>query len=118
MKLNETKTKKREQNLPEGTHEVIFKKFAWFADENQDVKGARIYIDGYRPLYLNYFDEGENFQLDYLLDQLGIEDSYDEEDINEASGTVIKCTRYPKQVKDKLYINTSFNPKPKNENFA
>lgn len=113
MKLDALTSKKRLSPLPLGTHEVTFLKFDWYTDKEQNVKGAWIHIEGYKPLYLNYFDDAENFQLDFLLDQLGV-DSYDPEDINEAHGTVIKCTRYPNDE----YINTSFNPKPKTDNFA
>ncbi len=108
MDINTLRGMKMAAALPIGTHQVVFKKFQWRIDKDGQVKGAWIHIDGFKPLYLNYFDNNENYQLEYLLNQLGT-DSYDDNIINEFTNTVITVTRYPKEE----YINTSFNPNPK-----
>lgn len=110
MKLDEIRNTKRTHALPVGNFEVVFKKFQWRTDAEGEVKGAWIHIDGYKPLYLTFFEDRENYQLDYFLDQIGCEtDVYDDNLINEYAGTVIKVSRYP----NGEYINTSFNPNPR-----
>ena len=112
MNINEIKNMKKTIALPTGTYDVVFEKFEWRTDENGDVKGAWIRIKGYKPLYLTFF-ENNNYQLDYFLDQLGIDD-YDSDIINEHTGTVIKVRRSLRVSPDgKEYINNDFNPNPK-----
>lgn len=110
MKKSEMKNMKKAQTLGIGTHDVTFKKFAWRTDKNDEVLGAFIHIEGYQPLYLNFFEEN-NYMFDYFLDQLGI-DSYDEDTINECAPRTIKVTRYP----NGNFINTSFNPNQSTDN--
>ena len=112
MKRSEMKNIKRANTLGLGTHEVVFNHIQYREDENEEIIGAFVHIEGFKSLYIPVFEtkEGEedrNYQLQFLIDQLGV-DNCDEDEINTAKGTVIKVTRYEKGV----YTNTSFNPNP------
>lgn len=105
MKLDALKEMKKAPEMPLGKKEVTFKKIQYRTDEEGNVNGIFVHIEEYRSLFIPFFEE-DNFQLDLLLEQLGCE-SYDDEEINKASGTVIVATRYERGG----YINVSFNPR-------
>ena len=107
MKLSEMKNIKKADTLPLGTHEVTFKEIQYRINAEEDVIGAFIHIEGFKSLYIPIFDDDRNFQLQFLIEQLGAETA-DETDINACRGTVIKATRYARGE----YINVSFNPNP------
>lgn len=110
MKINELKNKTVVKALGIGKHEVIFDHLEYRTDERTgDIDGIWVHIQQYRPLFLPFFEE-QNYQLDLLLEQLGV-DSYDPEEINKAAGTVIICHRYEREVNSRTYINCSFNPR-------
>jgi hypothetical protein len=106
MKLSEMKNIKKADTLPLGTHEVTFKEIQYRINADEDVIGAFIHIEGFESLYIPIFNDDRNFQLKFLIKQLGAETA-DEADINACKGKVIKATRYPRGE----YINVSFNPR-------
>lgn len=109
MKLNELKKVARLQEMPLGTNEVIFDHIDYRTDkETEDINGIFIHVKDYKPLFIPFFDNGQNFQLDFLLDQLEVE-SYDPDDINKKTGTSIIAHRYQRQVETETYTNVSFN---------
>ena len=108
MKLNELKNRKVAKELPIGRHEVTFKKIDYRTNSEMDITGVFIHIDGYKPLFIPFFDNGDNFQLDLLLEQLGC-DSYDPDEINQCTGTRIIAQKYIRQVEDRTFTNVSFN---------
>lgn len=105
MKLNEMKNIKRAETLALGTHEVVFDHIQYRVNAEEDVIGAFVHIVGFKSLYIPIFDDDRNFQLQFLIEQLGAETA-DEDEINSFKGTVITVTRYPRGE----YINVSFNP--------
>lgn len=111
MKLNELRTKEILRSLPLGKNEVIFDHIDYRTDDEDNINGVWVYIQKYRPLFLPFFEE-DNFQLDLLLEQLGIE-SYDPDEINKAKGTVIIAHRYERydEQKAQTFTNVSFNPR-------
>ena len=109
MKISEFKNMKRTPEMPEGTHEVTFKKIQYRTDAAGDINGVFVHIKEYRSLFIPFFEE-DNFQLDLLLGQLGC-DSYDPEEINKYEGVIIKATRYERVTDRGTYTNTSFNPR-------
>jgi len=118
MKLNELKSKKRATEMPMGKNEVIFNKIDYRIDRaTEDITGAFVHVNAtdpeigiYKPLYIPVFDDDRNYQLDLLLDQLNC-DSYDPDEINKCTGTVIIAHRYIREDKEKgmTYTNVSFN---------
>lgn len=110
MNINELKKMKKAPELPFGKNEVTFKEIQYRTDNfTGDVNGVFVHIENFKPLYLNFFANGQNFQLDLLLDQLGC-DSYDPDEINKAKGTVIIAHRYTRETETGTFTNTSFNP--------
>ena len=109
MKLNELKKIARLQEMPLGKNEVVFDHIDYRIDkETEDITGVFVHVKDYKPLFIPFFDNGQNFQLDLLLDQLGA-DSYDPDEINKAAGTVIICHRYIRSTDEQDYTNVSFN---------
>lgn len=111
MKINELKNMKRATEMPIGTNEVVFDHIDYREDkETGDINGIFVHTEGFKPLFIPFFDNGQNYQLDLLLDQLGV-DSYDPDDINECKGTVISATRYIRETETDAFTNVSFNKK-------
>lgn len=111
MKLNELKNKEVMRAMPMGKHEVTFVRIEYRTDQDDNVTGAWIYITEYKPLYIPIFD-GENFQLDLLTEQLGVE-SYDPDEINKCQGTKIIAHKYLRTDVERQqdFTNISFNPR-------
>lgn len=110
MNLNELKNKEVRHALAIGKHEdIVFDHIEYRTDKSGEITGIWVHIEKFRPLFLPFFEE-DNFQLDLLLEQLGI-DSYDPDDINKAKGTVIICHRYERVTDTDTFINVSFNPR-------
>jgi len=110
MKLNELKARQVKREMPMGKNTVTFEGLRYrFKDE--DITGAWIDIKEFKSLFLPIFEE-ENYQLDLLLEQLGIA-SYDPEVINAAKGKSIIAHKYLRAVEDRPdpYTNISFNPR-------
>lgn len=109
MKLSELKNMKVAVEMPMGKNEVVFKRIDYRIDrETQDVTGVFVHVEKFRPLFVPFFGNGDNFQLDLLLKQLGCE-SYDPDEINKAAGTVIVAHKYTREAKGQTYTNVSFN---------
>jgi len=109
MKLNELKNKKVAVEMPMGKNEVVFKRIDYRTDkETDDINGVFVHIENYRPLFIPFFDNGDNFQLDLLLNQLGC-DSYDPDEINKFTGKTIVAHRYVRETDTNTYTNVSFN---------
>ena len=109
MNLNELKKTKRAVEMPLGKNEVIFDHIDYRTNrQTDDITGIFVHVKDYRPLFIPFFDNGQNFQLDLLLDQLGC-DSYDPEEINKYAGTVITTHRYQRVTEKDTYTNVSFN---------
>lgn len=112
MKITDVKKMKRNTEMANGTHTVKFSRIDYRTNETQDVTGVFVHVQGFRPLFIPFFENGENYQLDFLLQQLGV-DSYDPAEVNKKAGTEIVCTRYTRVVNNNSYQNTSFNPNPR-----
>lgn len=109
MKLNELKNTKRAVEMPLGKNEVIFDHIDYRTDrETEDINGVFVHVKDYRPLFIPFFDNGQNYQLDLLLDQLGC-DSYDPAEINQHRGSVIVAHRYLRETPEDTFTNVSFN---------
>ncbi len=109
MKLNELMNVKRAVEMPMGKNEVVFDHIDYRIDrETEDITGIFVHVKDYRPLFLPFFDNGQNFQLDLLLDQLGC-DSYAPDEINKCKGTVIVAHRYIRETDTDTFTNVSFN---------
>ena len=110
MKLADIRNTKVKENMPIGTHEVVFEKIEYRVDGQGNVKNAFVHFEGYRSIYLPIFD-GDNFQLDFLCKQLGA-DSWDPDELNAHKGTAIIVHRYERENPlnpDNPFLNTSFN---------
>lgn len=109
MKLNEFANTKRAVEMPMGKNEVVFDHIDYRTDrETEDINGIFVHVKDYRPLFIPFFDNGQNFQLDLLLDQLGC-DSYDPKEINQHKGQIIVAHRYLRETETDTFTNVSFN---------
>ena len=101
MNYEELMNKAITPEAPLGTSEAIFDSIHYVTEPNLntgevDVTAAYINFKDIKSIKLNLqFDTGSN-QLDYLLEQLGAP-SYIENDINAASGTTVKMSRWKKE---------------------
>ena len=85
------------KEMPLGTIDAVFESMEYKLDENQeDIKGTFLHFEGFRSIYLPFTDGKVNYQLDYLLEQLGV-DSYSPAEINAKEGTSVKISRYLKE---------------------
>lgn len=111
MKLNELKNTPVVRAMPMGKHEVTFDHIQYREDADGEINGVWVHIKEFRPLFIPFFEEN-NYQLDLLTEQLGIE-SYDPEEINKATGTVIIAHKYKRddEKRNQTYTNVSFNPR-------
>lgn len=111
MKLNDLKNKSVLRAMPMGRNEITFTGINYRIDDEENITGAFINCEEYRPLFIPIF-EGDNFQLDLLTEQLGI-DSYDPDQINQAVGTRIVAHKYVRfdPNRGQEFTNISFNPR-------
>ena len=111
MKLNDLKNKSVLRAMPRGRNEITFTGINYRIDDEENITGAFINCEEYRPLFIPIF-EGDNFQLDLLTEQLGI-DSYDPDQINQAVGTRIVAHKYVRfdPNRGQEFTNISFNPR-------
>lgn len=116
MKMNDFVKKTRVMELPLGTSEVVFKRIDYRIDDDQNVTGAFIHIEGFKPLYIPVFEEA-NYQLDFLLEQLDVV-SYDPTEINKKAGTTIIAQRYQRNISNRTYTNVTFDTRTKNQSQA
>lgn len=93
-----------QKDMPLGIIEAEFERIEYKLNpENENlIGGANVYFKGYRSIYLPFGKTGEvNFQLDYLLEQLGSE-SRRPDDVNLKEGVTVKMSRYEKRTEKKL----------------
>ncbi len=109
MNINELRNTVVLRSMPMGKNEVTFKEIKYRENDEGNVDGAWVYINEYRPLFIPIFDEN-NYQLDLLTAQLGVE-SYSDLEINKAAGTKIIAHKYRREdeKRQQVYTNISFN---------
>lgn len=110
MKLNDLKKKTVKATLPICMKkEVTFKSLNYRTDEQGNINGIFVEVAEYRSLFLPFFEDGNNFELDNLLEQLGV-DTYDPEEINKTAGTKIIVSKVERKKDKDIFENVSFNP--------
>lgn len=111
MKINELRAMYTTRELTSGTHEVLFEGIKYVLDETEDVKGVFVKVRGtdgtrYKDLYLAL--NKSTFYFERLLEQLKIE-SFDDNVINQSTGTAIKVNISRNYVDDRCFINADFD---------
>ena len=111
MKLNEIRKNTVTRAMPYGKNEVVFEGLEYRLDNDKNVTGAWVHIKDFKPLFIPVF-EGENYQLDLLTEQLGV-DTYDDREINKCTGTCIIAHKYTRidEERGMEFTNISFNPR-------
>ena len=106
MKLNDLKKVMVKKAMPvtEEPIEVVFEGIRYLVDENEDITAYVVSFAEFKDAFFKFFDEGRNYELENLIDQLGAE-SFAPEEINRYSGTVIKARAYVNEA----YVNTTFS---------
>lgn len=106
MKLNELKRVMVKKAMPitETPIDVTFEGIRYLVDENEDITAYVVSFTEYKDAFFKFFDEGRNYELENLIDQLGAE-SYAPEEINRCSGKKIKARAYVNEA----YVNTTFS---------
>ena len=105
MKLNELRNVAVKKAMPitEEPIEVTFENLRYLVDENEDITAYVVSFAEFKDAFFKFFDEGRNYELENLVDQLGAE-SFAPEEINRYSGKKIKARAYVNEE----YINTTF----------
>lgn len=106
MKLNDLKKVMVKKAMPitEEPIEVTFENLRYLVDENEDITAYVVSFAEYKDAFFKFFDEGRNYELENLIDQLGAE-SFAPEEINRYSGKKIKARAYVNEA----YVNTTFS---------
>lgn len=106
MKLEQLKKVMVKKAMPitEEPIEVTFEGIRYLVDENEDITAYVVSFAEYKDAFFKFFDEGRNYELENLLDQLGAE-SFAPEEINRYSGKKIKARAYVNEA----YVNTTFS---------
>ncbi len=91
------------KEMPLGITEAPFEKLDYRIDpeDEESILGAFVHFEGFRSIYLPFTNGEVNYQLDYLLEQLGTE-SYSPAEVNKFTGTIVKVSRYEKETKKDL----------------
>lgn len=105
MKLNELRNVAVKKAMPvtESPIDVTFEGIRYLVDENEDITAYIVSFVEFKDAFFKFFDEGRNYELENLIDQLGAE-SFAPEEINRYSGKKIKARAYVNEE----YINTTF----------
>ena len=105
MKLEQLKKVMVKKSMPitEEPIEVTFENIRYLVDEDMEVTAYVVSFVEYKDAFFKFFDEGRNYELENLVDQLGAE-SFAPEEINRYSGKKIKARAYVNEE----YINTTF----------
>lgn len=105
MKLNDLAkvTVKKAMPITEEPIEVTFENLRYLVDEEMEVTAYIVSFKEYKDAFFKFFDEGRNYELENLVDQLGAE-SFAPEEINKFSGKKIKARAYTNE----NYVNTTF----------
>lgn len=106
MKLNELRNVAVKKAMPvtETPIDVTFEGIRYLVDENEDITAYVVSFTEFKDAFFKFFDEGRNYELENLLDQLGAE-SFAPEEINKFSGKKIKARAYVNEA----YVNTTFS---------
>ena len=106
MKLNELRnvTVKKSMPITEQPIEVTFESIRYLVDENEDITAYVVSFTEFKDAFFKFFEEGRNYELENLIDQLGSE-SFAPEEINKFSGKKIKARAYVNEA----YVNTTFS---------
>ena len=105
MKLNELRNVAVKKAMPitEEPIEVTFENLRYLVDENEDITAYIVSFVEFKDAFFKFFEEGRNYELENLIDQLGAE-SFAPEEINKFSGKKIKARAYTNE----SYVNTTF----------
>ena len=105
MKLNDLRNVMVKKSMPitETPIDVTFEGIRYLVDENEDITAYVVSFAEFKDAFFKFFDEGRNYELENLIDQLGAE-SFAPEEINKFSGKKIKARAYVNEE----YINTTF----------
>lgn len=105
MKINDLAkvTVKKAMPITEEPIEVTFENIRYLVDEDMEITAYVVSFKEYKDAFFKFFDEGRNYELENLIDQLGSE-SFAPEEINKFSGKKIKARAYM----NVEYINTTF----------
>lgn len=105
MKLNDLAkvTVKKAMPITEQPIEVTFENIRYLVDEEMEITAYIVSFVEYKDAFFKFFDEGRNYELENLVDQLGAE-NFAPEEINKFSGKKIKARAYVNEE----YINTTF----------
>lgn len=105
MKINELKRVMVKKAMPitEEPLEVTFENLRYLVDEDEEVTAYIVSFKEYKDAFFKFFDEGRNYELENLVDQLGAE-NFAPEEINKFSGKKIKARAYLNEE----YVNTTF----------
>ena len=106
MKLNELRNVAVKKAMPvtETPIDVTFEGIRYLVDENEDITAYVVSFTEFKDAFFKFFDEGRNYELENLIDQLGAE-SFAPEEINKFSGKKIKARAYVNEA----YVNTTFS---------
>ena len=106
MKLEQLKKVMVKKAMPvtESPIDVTFEGIRYLVDENEDITAYVVSFTEFKDAFFKFFDEGRNYELENLIDQLGAE-SFAPEEINKFSGKKIKARAYVNEA----YVNTTFS---------
>ena len=106
MKINELAkvAVKKAMPITQEPIEVTFEGIRYLVDAEMEVTAYIVSFKEYKDAFFKFFDEGRNYELENLVDQLEAE-SFAPEEINKFSGKKIKARAYVNEA----YVNTTFS---------
>ena len=106
MKISELRNVAVKKAMPvtETPIDVTFESIRYLVDENEDITAYVVSFTEFKDAFFKFFNEGRNYELENLIDQLGAE-SFAPEEINKFSGKKIKARAYVNEA----YVNTTFS---------
>ena len=106
MKLEQLKKVMVKKAMPvtETPIDVTFEGIRYLVDEEMEITAYVVSFAEYKDAFFKFFDEGRNYELENLVDQLEAE-SFAPEEINRFSGKKIKARAYVNEA----YVNTTFS---------
>ena len=106
MKLNELAKVAVKKAMPvtETPIDVTFEGIRYLIDENEEITAYVVSFVEFKDAFFKFFEEGRNYELENLVDQLKAT-SFAPEEINKFSGEKIKARAYVNEA----YVNTTFS---------